>query len=55
MCDDNVKPEDRTLWQRVCHWVDSRPRLGWAIAVWLFIISTESLIGYIDFALRLLS
>ena len=40
---------------RFCDWIDHHPRLGWYIAIWAFLISLESLVGYIDLLLRTIS
>lgn len=37
MCDPNVKPNERTVLQRACCFIDRHPRTGWYLfAVMLF-------------------
>lgn len=52
MNDSDVKP---TRWQRFCQWLDGRPRLGWYLAAWMFLVSTETTVNYLDWLLQLLS
>jgi hypothetical protein len=34
--------------RKVCNWIDHHPRLGWYVAVWAFLVSLESIIGYFE-------
>lgn len=48
MCDPNVKPENRTLFQRICVFVDRHPRTGWylfAVVLFNFIVNLLQIFG----------
>ena len=51
----DINEDVKGLGRRFARWLDTHPRTGWYIAVWVGLVSLNAVVGYIDLLLRALT